>query len=415
MGYRWKEGIIPEGYLEGEERKNDDGSGDTERRYWYQNPETNKREYQTEWTKYKEGDATPEIEGKYRYETSGQKWKEHETENILALRHKACGHLQGEARKVCEQKFASVAVQRGVAQYAIGGEVSLMEQPNVENYNFVDDVPVEEGAEMLATADEILTPEEEGILTEVFQQYPEMEEILDKVSMALTESEPVAEGAISGPGTGTSDSIDAKLSDGEFVFTAKATQHIGVDKLRKMMDKAENEADEAMFRQESKQVLAGVENEEYFLGGLLSMLQENHRNYKEPEEESYRGVLRDSSGNAVTDGSGEVIRTRYPEDNIPQQKSNSIETWAAIMNRAKDRAASVAYSSEEDERPNSTFIFGEGFVPNQEAIVTEPPPPQDVPLPPLDTIPVPEPQGYDYGFSFDNKRYNKGGLLASEY
>ena len=34
-------------------------------------------------------------------------------------------------------------------------------------------------------------------------------------------------GDVNGPGTGTSDSIDAKLSDGEFVMTAKAVENLG--------------------------------------------------------------------------------------------------------------------------------------------------------------------------------------------
>mgnify|MGYP006402683051 CR=1 FL=1 len=34
-------------------------------------------------------------------------------------------------------------------------------------------------------------------------------------------------GDVSGPGTGTSDSIDARLSDGEFVMTAKAVENLG--------------------------------------------------------------------------------------------------------------------------------------------------------------------------------------------
>ena len=36
-----------------------------------------------------------------------------------------------------------------------------------------------------------------------------------------------AGGDVSGPGTGTSDSINAKLSDGEFVMTAKAVENFG--------------------------------------------------------------------------------------------------------------------------------------------------------------------------------------------
>lgn len=40
-------------------------------------------------------------------------------------------------------------------------------------------------------------------------------------------------GAINGPGTGTSDSIPAMLSDGEFVFTAKAVRAMGNGSRRK--------------------------------------------------------------------------------------------------------------------------------------------------------------------------------------
>jgi hypothetical protein len=40
-------------------------------------------------------------------------------------------------------------------------------------------------------------------------------------------------GPISGPGTGTSDDIPAMLSDGEFVFTAKAVRNMGGGSRRK--------------------------------------------------------------------------------------------------------------------------------------------------------------------------------------
>ena len=42
----------------------------------------------------------------------------------------------------------------------------------------------------------------------------------------------------------SSDSIPARLSDGEFVFTAKATEEIGADELMRMMKDAEAQADE---------------------------------------------------------------------------------------------------------------------------------------------------------------------------
>ena len=44
---------------------------------------------------------------------------------------------------------------------------------------------------------------------------------------------PRKNGPIDGPGTGTSDSIPAMLSDGEFVFTAKAVRNAGGGSRRK--------------------------------------------------------------------------------------------------------------------------------------------------------------------------------------
>lgn len=44
-------------------------------------------------------------------------------------------------------------------------------------------------------------------------------------------------GEVNGPGTSTSDSIPAKLSDGEYVMSAAATQFFGVDKLNSMNEK----------------------------------------------------------------------------------------------------------------------------------------------------------------------------------
>ena len=44
------------------------------------------------------------------------------------------------------------------------------------------------------------------------------------------------------------------LSDGEFVITAKAVKQIGVDKLRKMMKKAEDDYDKDMNIQEEQQM-----------------------------------------------------------------------------------------------------------------------------------------------------------------
>ena len=52
------------------------------------------------------------------------------------------------------------------------------------------------------------------------------------------------DGPVDGPGTGVSDDIPARLSDGEFVFTAKAVEEIGADNLEAMMTEAEVNADQ---------------------------------------------------------------------------------------------------------------------------------------------------------------------------
>ena len=85
----------------------------------------------------------------------------------------------------------------------------------------------------------------------------------------MTMKEFTGSGEVDGPGTGTSDSIPAMLSDGEFVFTAKSVKQIGVDKLRNQMKKAEEEYDRAMNVQEANQSKASDEPM-MAKGGLLS-------------------------------------------------------------------------------------------------------------------------------------------------
>ena len=91
-----------------------------------------------------------------------------------------------------------------------------------------------------------LSEEEETVLDEAIEMHPELEAILPKlVATEFTEDE-----LVEGPGDGTSDSIPAMLSDGEFVFTAKAVKNIGVDRLRKMMKSAEQSYDAGQVSQE---------------------------------------------------------------------------------------------------------------------------------------------------------------------
>jgi len=89
--------------------------------------------------------------------------------------------------------------------------------------------------------DESLDDEEQMYLAGVLQDDPRLSDILDKVITVASEFS--GAGEVDGPGTGVSDSIPARLSDGEFVFTRKATDQIGADNLQVMMDDAERAYD----------------------------------------------------------------------------------------------------------------------------------------------------------------------------
>ena len=90
--------------------------------------------------------------------------------------------------------------------------------------------------------DEALDSEEEDYLMSQLQGNERLSEIFDKVIDIAQEF--AGSGPVEGPGSGVSDSIPARLSDGEFVFTAKAVDEIGADKLMAMMKDAEMKADD---------------------------------------------------------------------------------------------------------------------------------------------------------------------------
>ena len=89
--------------------------------------------------------------------------------------------------------------------------------------------------------DEALTEEEEDMLMSKLEQDEELAMLFDKVIDVAQEF--AGAGPVEGPGSGVSDSIPARLSDGEFVFTAKAVEEIGADELMRMMKDAEMKAD----------------------------------------------------------------------------------------------------------------------------------------------------------------------------
>jgi len=92
--------------------------------------------------------------------------------------------------------------------------------------------------------DQALTPEEQEYLNTELESNDTLSMIFDKVVEVASEFS--GEGPVDGPGTGISDSIPARLSDGEFVFTADAVQVIGVEKLEELMEAAEAQYDERL-------------------------------------------------------------------------------------------------------------------------------------------------------------------------
>ena len=115
-----------------------------------------------------------------------------------------------------------------------GEEETSMEEPMVPDETMEKDY-------LDFILDEALDEEEEDFLMEQLESNDRLSIIFDKVIDVATEF--AGSGPVEGPGSGVSDSIPARLSDGEFVFTAKATAEIGEDTLMSVMKQAEAQAD----------------------------------------------------------------------------------------------------------------------------------------------------------------------------
>ena len=143
------------------------------------------------------------------------------------------------------------------------------DQANAEETQLPDDEMEEDYIDFVLS--EALEPEEQEYLMETLAEDSRLSQIFDKV--VDTASEFSGSGEVEGPGTGVSDSIPARLSDGEFVMTRKATDQIGADNLQRMMDDAERAYDGGLQRK----------NE----GGLLSRPEEEDN----PEEEEINRLM----------------------------------------------------------------------------------------------------------------------------
>ena len=110
---------------------------------------------------------------------------------------------------------------------------------------------------------EALVPEEQEYLMNTLEGDPQLSQIFDKV--VETASEFSGAGEVTGPGDGISDSIPARLSDGEFVMTQKATEQIGADNLQTLMDDAER-ADDGGMRRKNRYLGGIMQGDEEELG-----------------------------------------------------------------------------------------------------------------------------------------------------
>jgi len=182
-------------------------------------------------------------------------------------------NFQRQTENVSDETKIQVAKEGARTKRAEGG--SLMVPPEMEmgeevpedTYPNIPEDEMEEAVEsqkpdgemqedyMGSVIAESLDTSEQEYLMKVLEGDEQLSAILDKV--LLTASEFSGAGEVEGPGTGVSDSIPARLSDGEFVMTKKATDQIGADELQTMMDEAEKAYDGGLMKRKAN-------------GGLLS-------------------------------------------------------------------------------------------------------------------------------------------------
>jgi len=215
------------------------------------------------------------------FETSDPMPKDEKNEGGLIGNQSKIAKQAGDPNKIEKEDFAALRNQNQARQTAQEGGAMKMppelttETPTEETV--AEDQPVDTypnaTLEEIKAADqrpdaemednymefvlsESLNEEEQDYLMNTLEGDPQLSMIFDKV--VETASEFSGSGEVTGPGNGLSDSIPARLSDGEFVMTKKATDQIGADNLQRMMDDAERAFDGGMMR-ENRQ-----------LGGLMA-------------------------------------------------------------------------------------------------------------------------------------------------
>ena len=152
------------------------------------------------------------------------------------------GIMEGEALPTQEEQMQSMMNDKTESEKMQEELEPLPEEPK-EEIEMESDEEMEESY-LDFIINEALSEEEEEMLMNELENNPELSMLFDKVMDVATEFS--GSGPVEGPGSEVSDSIPARLSDGEFVFTTKAVEEIGADNLMSMMKEAEAKADERL-------------------------------------------------------------------------------------------------------------------------------------------------------------------------
>ena len=152
------------------------------------------------------------------------------------------GMMAGEELPTQEEQMQSMMSDKTESEKMQEELEPLPEEPK-EEIEMESDEEMEESY-LDFIINEALSEEEEEMLMNELENNPELSMLFDKVMDVATEFS--GSGPVEGPGSEVSDSIPARLSDGEFVFTTKAVEEIGADNLMSMMKEAEAKADERL-------------------------------------------------------------------------------------------------------------------------------------------------------------------------
>ena len=165
------------------------------------------------------------------------------------------GMMEGEPLPTQEEQMQSLMDDKTYSEEMQEELEPLPEKPEEDMEMESDEVMEDNYLDFII--DEALNEEEETMLMNELENNPQLSMLFDKVMDVAIEFS--GSGPVEGPGSEISDSIPARLSDGEFVFTAKAVEEIGADNLMSMMKQAEAKADERQPAQEG----GLMEEEEY--------------------------------------------------------------------------------------------------------------------------------------------------------